>query len=179
MNPCPGWKDRLIEFALGAVPAPEARAVEAHIAGCAGCSCALGELRGRGEEISKALREFMRQAEPPPNFCGRVLASLDGRSQTHAWHSRRVATWAAAAAFVLLVATAVGLQVGKGRRGSGDFSSQALTGLSAWRSPTEGLLRSPGDELLKSTPRLGEIYFRLEPTPKHPTKEHGGNKNES
>ena len=32
----------------------------------------------------------------------------------------------------------------------------AIVRLSSWRAPTDSLLRAPGDELLRSVPRLGE-----------------------
>lgn len=33
--------------------------------------------------------------------------------------------------------------------------------LSQWRSPTEFLLRTPGEQLLKSVPRLNESLIRV------------------
>lgn len=37
----------------------------------------------------------------------------------------------------------------------------ALSFLSQWRSPTEYLLRLPGDPLLKTVPRFGESWFEI------------------
>ncbi len=39
----------------------------------------------------------------------------------------------------------------------------AATRLSAWRSPTEDLLRTPVEPLIRGVPRLGETFFKLEP----------------
>src|SRR5258708_34472448 len=37
----------------------------------------------------------------------------------------------------------------------------AATRLANWQSPTAALLETPGQELLRSTPRLGESYFNI------------------
>ncbi|AKQ65323.1 3'-to-5' exoribonuclease RNase R [Myxococcus hansupus] len=48
MNPqnAHAHEDRLLDFAYGELPVPEARLVEAHLEGCARCSQALDEIRG-------------------------------------------------------------------------------------------------------------------------------------
>jgi len=42
------------------------------------------------------------------------------------------------------------------RRGHSDELATRMRMLSAWQSPTASLLRSPGEEMFKSLPRLGE-----------------------
>lgn len=59
MNPTlHSHEDKLLELAYGELPAAEARAVEAHVAGCARCSGALADIRG--------VRQTMSQLQPVP-----------------------------------------------------------------------------------------------------------------
>lgn len=49
----------------------------------------------------------------------------------------------------------------------GDNPLVSVTTLSSWRSPTELLLRSPGEELLKNTPALHEEIDEIKPLLRH------------
>jgi len=59
------------------------------------------------------------------------------------------------------------------------FAPAPETMLSSWRSPTEGLLSCSGDQLIRSTPRLGEFYFDMQPLQENTGKKQGGKNDES
>ena len=160
MNACANWKDRLLDYALGALSSSSAKEMESHLQSCSACAAALAELRARREQLEAALAHLVASAEPSPDFRARVLAAAE------ASRGRRVAlpAWAGALAAVTAVLLASVLISRFSPPGAGP-TPLASPSLSTWRSPTESLLHSPAQDYLHSAPRLGEFYFSLEPAP--------------
>jgi len=78
------FEDKLLEFAYGELPAPEAGAVEAHVRGCDRCRRALEEIR--------SVRATMRQLpleEAPAGGLDSLLAYAQGQAQRNARASPR------------------------------------------------------------------------------------------
>jgi hypothetical protein len=142
MNLHPQWEQALFDHALGE---PAGAELEAHLAACPECAAALEELRARAGMLDSTVREVAAQ-EPRPEAAQRVMARI---GETPA--PRPVLRWASAT--MAATAAVVGLWMW-----SGHGRPPAST-LSNWRSPTESLLRSPADPLLKSVPRVGDAYF--------------------
>ena len=140
MTPCRQWNDELIECALGR---PLTQALSAHLARCAECSGALEAWRARAREIDRFLTR-LAASEPRSGGPGRVLARIATTVPAPAY-PRLVA----AAAALIIVAVLIALTARPVR----------TIRLSTWRSPTECLLRSPADPLLKGVPRLGRGSF--------------------
>lgn len=151
MTPCRQWNDELLECALGGPLTP---AFSAHLAGCAECSGALEALRAKAREMDRVLTS-LAASEPRRGGPERVLARIATTAPAPAYPRL-----AAAAAALIILAGLVALTTRPGR------TIRLSTRLSTWRSPTECLLRSPADPLLKSVPRLGEGVFEM-----HPAKE--------
>lgn len=147
MTPCRQWNDELLECALGR---PLTQALSAHLARCAECNGALEALRAKAREMDRVLTR-LATSEPRCGGPERVLA--------------RIATTAPAPAYPRLVAAAVALIILAGLIALTARPVRPIR-LSTWRSPTQCLLRSPADPLLKSVPRLGEGVFEV-----HPAKE--------
>jgi hypothetical protein len=147
MIPCQEWKDTLIDHALGQ---PADAALEAHLAGCSACAAALRGWRERAAQLGPAIRQ-LTAVEPGPFGPERILSRIALR------HRRpffvRLA-WALPLV-ILLALTFYKLSPREPR------APLPLTALSTWRSPTQSLLRSPADPLLKDVPRLGEGYYRM------------------
>lgn len=177
MTACLDWNNRLLDLALGALGDPQARAVEAHVRSCAACAAALDQLRARAEAMDAALDQLAREVQPPLGFPARLLATLEARSTPvpRPWWSGRMAE---AALLALVVAGILTPSPAKWELSRRQQSPRTETTLSAWRSPTEGLLCCSGDEF-RSTPRLGQFYFGMEPFRDDTNKKHGGNKDES
>lgn len=178
MNACPEWNDRLLDLILGAAEPQDARAVRAHLASCAPCAVATSELRRRTAELDSAVLQIVHGAEPQPGFAARILASLETRAALAVCHPWRVALLAGAMVTALLLASVLGPSLAK-RWPSFPQQAPGPAAVSTWRSPTDGLLRSSGEELLRGTPQLGEFYFPLQPTRNDHGEDKGGNKNES
>ena len=73
MNPqdrihSPQDEDRLLEYLDGQLPAPEARAIEAHLTGCPECQA----LRHQWEQLDERLARTLAQPRLSPDFAARL-----------------------------------------------------------------------------------------------------------
>jgi len=141
MTPCRRWNDELMECALGR---PLTQALSAHLARCEECNGALEAWRSKAREMDGVLTR-LAASEPRAGGPERVLARI---------------TTAPAPAHPRLVAATVGLVVLAGVIAVAPRPVRTIS-LSTWRSPTQSLLRSPADPLLKSVPRLGDGLFEV------------------
>lgn len=179
MSACREWKDRLMDLALGGLRDADGSALKAHLAGCEACTAALAEMRGRAEEIGVAVSQLVRGAELRPGFAARVLAGIEARPLPLRRFSSRLVLPVAVLLTALVVVAVLRPSLDRWWPGFAAPTLQRATPLSTWRSPTDSLLRSSSGDLLRSAPRLGNFYFRLEPVRSLPGKGNGGNKNES
>jgi hypothetical protein len=150
MKVCPEWKDAIAECALGQVREPE---MAAHLAVCPECGNALRESQAIAAWIDRALKRSAA-VEPPLYGPERVMARV-GRQKDARWLWR----WAAAGSVVAV--TLIAIVMWMPRRPAPDGSTAAL---SAWRSPTQALLRPPVAAAWSTTPRLGEGFFKIKPS---------------
>lgn len=176
MNACHRWYDLLLDNAVGGLDPAAAAKVEDHLASCAACAATLAQLRAREQQIGAALGQLVRGAEPSAAFRARVLAAARAPVAPAVWQP----AWkGATAAVAVLLLAAVFLPALAERWAALSQTKPAAASLSAWRSPTESLLRSPANELLQSTPRLGEFYFPLDSALADAGDDNGGTDNES
>ena len=146
MNACPQWREELIDHALGQSPSA---ALEAHLAACAGCSQALEAWRQKAAQMDAGVQQ-LTAAEPRSHGPERVLTQIQQLSPSRPFYGR-----VALAALILTVSLVVVLY----RPAPPKKAPFPVMALSTWRSPTESLLHSPADPLLKSVPHLGEKFF--------------------
>jgi anti-sigma factor RsiW len=150
MNACPKWRESLIDHALGRSPGA---ALEAHLAACAGCSEALEAWRQKAAQMDAGVQQ-LTAAEPHLHGPERVLTQIQHLSPSKPFYGR-----VALAALILTVSLIVVLY----RPTPPKKVPFPVMALSTWRSPTESLLHSPADPLLKSVPHLGEKLFETKP----------------
>ncbi|HEX2711378.1 MAG TPA: zf-HC2 domain-containing protein, partial [Candidatus Acidoferrales bacterium] len=150
MKACREWKDRLSDLALGALESHDARAVEAHLAGCTACAIALRELRARADEIDAAVHQLVQGVQPSLGFRTRVLANLEARSGLSAWPRWGFAMLGLVSALVVVVAVFFHPSLSKKEPTPRQPIAEPLAALSTWRSPTDSLMHFSGEELLKS-----------------------------
>ncbi len=162
MSACREWNDRLLDSTLGTLEGSEARAVEAHVGGCAACAGALADLLTRSEGIDAAVRHLVGGVQLSPDFRARVLAQVEAHPARVAWRPARVGMFAALVVSVLIVAAVLRLSPSKWWTTPKHPDPTPVTELSTWHSPTDALLRSSAEELLHSKPQLGQFFFRLE-----------------
>ncbi len=119
------WSDELAAYALGALERDEADAFERHLAGCERCR---EELRWLQPAV-QTLPESVERTEPPPQLRESLMAAVraearQARERTEPAAPRRSRGWllkpaAGLAVVALLVAGAVGYEVGKDGAGNG------------------------------------------------------------
>jgi ElaB/YqjD/DUF883 family membrane-anchored ribosome-binding protein len=157
-NACEKWKDQLLEAALTSTRAKD---LEEHLRSCANCSAELDEVRARKARLDELLPLVAQGAEPPANFRARVLVAARAAKEGKRARPWRVWTLAGATAVVVGVLV-VGLALL--RRNGPTVPEDELAAaqkLAEWRAPSDGLLMTPGQEFLKTMPRLGKSYLNV------------------
>jgi hypothetical protein len=156
-DPCEKWKDQLLEAALTGAKAED---FEEHLRVCAVCSKELKTVRARKEQLDELLPFVARGAEPPANFRAQVLAAAEagsGAKRTRHWRVWTLAGATAAIVAVMIVTTMY-------RRAAQTIPEKELAAvqrLAEWRAPSDALLATPGREILRTMPRLGESYLNV------------------
>ncbi len=157
-NACEKWKDQLREAALTGASTPE---LEEHLQTCANCSAELRELEARRARLDALLPRVVQGAQASADFRARVLAAAEAagkRKRMPRWQAWTLAGAAATAAIVLVVG-------GVRHRGTtGKIRPDELATaqkLAEWRAPSDSLLATPGQEILRTTPKLGESYLNV------------------
>jgi hypothetical protein len=154
---CEKWKDQLLEAALTGATA---QGLEDHLQACANCSEKLSELRARKARLDALLPLAAQGAGPSPDFRARVLAAAQAASagKRAPW---RVWTLVGVTA-VILVALVIGVtSYRKTARTVPPDELAAAQMLAEWRAPSDVLLASPGQEILRKMPSLGESYLHV------------------
>lgn len=157
-NSCEKWKDQLREAALTRVTAPQ---LSEHLQTCGACAAELRNLEARRARLDALLPQVTQSAEPSANFRARVLAAAEAagkRPRLSRWQYWTLAGAASTAAIVLVVSA-----VWHGEA-SGKISPEELAAaqkLAEWRAPSDSLLETPGREILRTTPKLGQSYLSV------------------
>ncbi len=152
-NVCGKWKDQLLEAALtGAQP----RDLELHLRSCKRCAEELRELEGIRARQDSLLPLLVSGSQPSPEFRTRVLAAAEAgeRKRAPLWRVWALVGATAAAATVFMI------QRSTVRRAEAEELAAAQR-LAEWRAPSDSLLRTPGQEILKTAPKLGESYLTV------------------
>jgi len=149
---CQKWRDQLLEAALTGARSKD---LELHLLNCKGCAAELRELETIRARQDSLLPLLVRGAQPSPGFRARVLAA----AETNKEHKRapRWRVWALVGA-AATAATVFVLQRAMLRNEEAKELAAAQK-LAEWRAPTDSLLKTPGEEILKTTPKLGESYL--------------------
>jgi predicted anti-sigma-YlaC factor YlaD len=146
MNACQEWTEMLVDHALGR---PADAALDAHLTACPNCSQALRAWRQKAAQMDAVVQQ-LAAAEPRAYAPERVLAQIKRFPQRTPFYVR------IAMATLVLAICLVAVLYRATKQKSVPFPAVAL---STWRSPTESLLHSAGDPLLKSVPHLGKGFF--------------------
>jgi len=151
MNACLNWREELIDHALGQSPSA---ALTAHLGACAGCSEALEAWRQKAAQMDAGVQQ-LTTAEPRAQGPERVLAQIQELSAGKPLYGR--------IALAVLILTVTVVAVLYRLTPAKKVVSLPVMALSGWHSPTEALLHSAADPLLKSVPHLGEKFFETKP----------------
>ena len=157
-NACEKWKDQLLEAALTGSATKD---LAEHLQSCASCAGELDEVRARRARLDGLLPLVAQGAEPSADFRARVLAAAESASEGKRARPWRVWTLAGATT-VVVVALMVGVPLL--RKNGPAVPEDELTAaqkLAEWRAPSDGLLKTPGQEILMTTPKLGNSYLNV------------------
>ena len=157
-NDCAKWKDQLLEAALTGTAAG---GLEEHVLKCANCAGELAALRARRERMDALLPLLAHGAGPSAAFRARVLSAAEASSEVKRGQLWRV--WGLAGAMAMIVTTLI---IGftllwRAARRVPETELAAAERLAEWRAPSDALLATSGQEILRTTPRLGESYLHV------------------
>ena len=155
---CEKWKDLLLEAALSGAAAKD---LEEHLRSCQSCAAELRSLQARRVQLDALLPMVAKAAEPSAGFRARVLAAAEAageRKRVSRWRAWALAGVSATAVTVLVVGM---LWHRESRRKIQVRELEGAQKLAEWRAPSDTLLATPGREILRTTPKLGESYFHV------------------
>jgi hypothetical protein len=154
---CGKWKDQLLEAALTEATTKD---LEEHLRACTICSRELDAVRARKAQLDELLPLVARGAEPPADFQAHVLAAAEAASG--ASRARRWRVWTLAGATAAIVALMIGATMyHRAAQRIPEKELAAVQRLAEWRAPSDALLATPGQEILRTMPRLGESYLNV------------------
>ena len=152
---CENWKDQLLEAALTGATTKD---FEDHLRICPACSRDLEACREHRMRLDGLLPLVAGEAEPRADFQARVLAAAaSGAKSARPW---RVWTLAGVAAAIVMLMAGAAIY----RRAAQEIPEKELAAgqrLAEWRAPSDALLVTPGQEILRTMPRLGESYLHV------------------
>ncbi len=153
---CEKSKEKLLEAATNGTMEP---VLAKHVRTCAACSAEWEALREHAHKIEEWLPMVAQGAELSADFQARVLAAAARRQKTRGRLRMLVLAGATACAVIVLVA-------GLWKRSATKLAAEELSAaqkLAEWRAPSDGLLATPGQELLTTVPKLGQTYLDVPP----------------
>jgi hypothetical protein len=154
---CAKWKDRLADAVWDGLDATSDD-LQNHLSQCADCAAKLARLRTRRERLESLLPLLAKATEPSPDLRARIVAAAEAATdRRHPMLWRLSATVGAVAAMALLM---IFLVLGHNTHVT-EADLRGAQALAQWRAPTDVFLRTPGQEFLNSTPRLGESYITI------------------
>ena len=154
---CGKWKDQLLEAALTGATTKD---LEAHLRTCTICPRKLDALQTRQGQLDELLPLLSRGAEPPAGFQAQVLAAAEAASG--ASRARRWRVWTLAAATAAIVTAMIGATMyRRAAQTIPEYELAVVQKLTKWRAPSDALLVTPGQEILRTMPRLGESYLNV------------------
>ena len=156
-NPCEKWKDELLDVALSGAAGKD---LDEHLKTCRDCAEELKRLESRRARLDALLPIVAQGSEPSTGFRARVLAAAEAageRKRASDWRGwTLVGTMATAVTALMFV---VAWHRGTERRLQEEIAvAQKLV---EWRAPSDTLLATPGQEILRTTPKLGESYLKF------------------
>ncbi len=154
---CEKWKDQLLEAALTGATTKD---LEEHLRTCTICSRELDAVRARKVQLDELLPLVARGAEPPADFQAQVLAASEAASGPN--RARQWRVWTLAGATAAIVVLMIGATMyWRATQTIPEDELAAAQKLTEWRAPSDALLTTPGQEILRTMPRLGESYLNV------------------
>lgn len=156
------YEDKLLEFAYGELPAPEASAVEAHVSGCPRCTQALNEIRTVRVAVGK-----LPQVEAPEAGLESLFAYADQAARRNAAGPAAAPSWWRRMMAPLAGVAALGLVAGVGFKVSQENASELAP------SPAAVALKNEYEKDARTAPsrEAAQVAEVVQPAPKAPAPE--------
>jgi anti-sigma factor RsiW len=156
---CEKWKDPLLEAAVTESVGGD---LAEHLRTCADCAAELKTLEASRARLDTLLPLVAQGSEPSADFRARVLAAAEGGGINPPLQRR----WRAWTLIGATTTTATVLVLGAWwyRGAAQKIQIEELAAaqkLAEWRAPSDSLLATPGQEILRTTPKLGESYLNV------------------
>jgi anti-sigma factor RsiW len=146
---CEKWNEAMLEAALSDHGNPQ---LDEHLRACPSCAQELLVFRAARQRMDALLPKLANEASPREQFSAQVLhatrASMPGK-----W--RRISMLTAAPVLIALVLIFVLRQPSAS---SAELAKAEQ--LARWHAPTDALLETPGQDLLRTMPQFGETYLK-------------------
>lgn len=157
MKPCDErWREELVDHTLGS---PASGALTEHLEKCAVCSEALRKWQARMGQIDAGIRQ-LAASEPSTDAIPRVMAALRVQRQ-RMWVPEWRWVMATLSGLAIVIAAFIYASKVQTPRKETERALLAASAIGSWRSPTEGLLKSPTDRWLKAPPQFGQYFYQL------------------
>lgn len=157
-NECVRWKEQLREAALTGARSLE---LAEHLQSCAHCTAELKDLEARRARLDTLLPLVLGGSQPSADFRERALAAAEAASERKRVPRWRVWTRAGATAVAAIVLLVTGLWYRGMTRKIQPDELAAAQKLAEWRAPSDSLLATPGQEILRTTPKLRESFLAV------------------
>jgi predicted anti-sigma-YlaC factor YlaD len=155
---CAKYRDQLLEAAL---TGSAEGVLEAHLQSCVACTQELAALRARREQMDTMLPLLARGAEPSAEFRAQVLSAAEAAGKQRRLRPWRLWVLAGVTAAVAAALTTAWMVERRTSRMRAEDEIAAAEKLAEWRAPSDVLLETPGNEILRTTPKLGESYLKV------------------
>jgi hypothetical protein len=156
-NACEKWKDALSETVLTGASSPE---LAEHLQTCAVCAAQLNNLEARKARLDSLLPMLAQGSQLSPDFRANVLGAARATHEKKHAQPWKFGILAGALAAVAILVVVVSLR----RQSAPTVSANDLAvaqKLAEWRAPSDAFLATPGQEILRSTPKLGQSYWSV------------------
>jgi anti-sigma factor RsiW len=156
-NACEKWNDSLREAALTGA---STRELSEHLQTCADCTAELKYLEARKAQLDSLLPMLAQGSQPSPDFRANVLAAARAIGEKKHAQPWKFGVLAGALATVAILVVVVSLR----RQTAPPVSTSELAvaqKLAEWRAPSDTFLATPGQEILRTTPKLGQSYLSV------------------
>ena len=157
-NVCEKCRDQLLEAALSGAAGKD---LDEHLRACEDCAAELKYLQARRAQLDALLPLVAQGAEPPAGFRARVLAAAEanaGHKRASHWRAWPLAGTMATAVTALVLVVAEHRVIERRKQAEELATAQRLA---EWRAPSDALLTTPGQEIWRTMPKLGESYLKV------------------
>jgi hypothetical protein len=155
---CEKWREPLLEAALSGKMRAE---LADHVRTCPHCAAEWKVLEARAGRLAELLPMVVQGTEPSPEFRAKVIAAAGTTTVQTARRSWRMLVLAGAVAAALVVLVVGNFAKRNASRGLSPEELATAQKLVEWQAPSDALLATPGQEMLRTVPKFGQSFLHV------------------